>query len=76
MCSVLVVHDVRRTTAGSLALKAYRLTDNFMKSYTKPGQQSAAHAPESKAKGKEYVLTRSNGLPCESSDDLFGVFCV
>lgn len=42
--SVLVVHDVRRTTAGSLALKAYRLTDSFMKSYSKP----AAAASDSK----------------------------
>jgi translation initiation factor 3 subunit H len=33
--SVVVVHDPFRTTAGSLAIKAYRLTDKFMDMYSK-----------------------------------------
>lgn len=40
--SVVVVHDPFRTTAGSLAIKAYRLTNNFMTMYSKGNFSSTA----------------------------------
>jgi hypothetical protein len=51
--SVLVVHDVRRTTAGALALKAYRLTDSFMKTHSKAGAAADSKAKAQAAKDKE-----------------------
>jgi translation initiation factor 3 subunit H len=47
--SVLVVYDPQRTTAGRLALKAYRLTDVYMAQFTSGAAASKAPAKKSEA---------------------------